>query len=58
MLTVAEYLQKHKSTLLSENKNEKIKLYGNTMGTIMIWGVIVFAALILLIVFYFKNKYA
>ncbi|RIJ65002.1 MULTISPECIES: hypothetical protein [unclassified Rummeliibacillus] len=58
MLEVAEYLANHQSTLLSENSNEKIKLYGNTMGFIMIWGVVVFIVLIVLVVFYFKNKYA
>lgn len=58
MLDVAEYLSNHQSTFLSENSNEKIKLYGNTMGKIMISGVILFFVIILLIVFYFKNKYA
>lgn len=58
LLEVAEYLANHYSTLLSENSNEKIKLYGNTMGFIMIWGVVVFVVLIILVVFYFKNKYA
>ncbi|WP_146548846.1 MULTISPECIES: hypothetical protein [Rummeliibacillus] len=58
MLDVAEYMEKHQSTLLSENTNEKIKLYGNTMGFIMIWGVVLFVVIIVSVVFYFKNKYS
>ncbi|WP_397538395.1 hypothetical protein [Rummeliibacillus pycnus] len=57
-LDVAEYIEKHQSELLSESRNEKIKLYGNTMGFIMIGGVIVFVVVVVLMVFYFKNRYA
>jgi len=57
-LDVAEYIEKHQSSLLSENSNEKIKLYGKTMGFIMVGGVSVFIMIVVLMVFYFKNKYA
>ncbi|MGG0656224.1 hypothetical protein [Rummeliibacillus pycnus] len=57
-LDVAEYLEQHQSMLLSENSNEKIKLYGKTMGFIMIGGVSIFIAIVVVMVFYFKNKYA
>ncbi|MFJ8260516.1 hypothetical protein ACIQ4I_00945 [Rummeliibacillus sp. NPDC094406] len=56
-LDVAEYIEKHQSSLLSENSNEKIKLYGKTMGFIMVGGVSVFIVIVVLMVFYFKNKY-
>lgn len=58
MLDVAAYINQPKSELLSENSNEKIRLYGNTMGFIMIGGVVVFITIVIFIVIYFKNKYA
>ncbi|WP_102692026.1 hypothetical protein [Rummeliibacillus pycnus] len=56
-LDVASYLDQHQSQFLSESENERIKLYGNTMGIIMVAGVAVFIVAVILIVFYFKNKY-
>lgn len=56
-LDVSEYLEQHRSLLLSENGNEKINLYGNSKGYIMIGGVVVFLIIVVLMVFYFKNKY-
>ena len=56
-LDVANYLDQHQSQLLSESENERIKLYGNTMGMIMIAGVAIFIVVVILVVFYFKNRY-
>lgn len=58
MLDVATYINQPKSELLSKNSNEKIRLYGNTMGFIMIGGVVLFLTVVIFIVIYFKNKYA